>query len=337
MKKFFINLWNTLTGKNKTGGSNPPVYSGAIARNFAIEKAIEASVEKNIGNKTALLQHNASVQFWKNFFKAMAVAESGLNPTTRLVEQGLGKDAVTGQQNTSEGLTQMSYQDSKFHGCNFDWSVDKNKDPKDPTKTIFDVDNNISCAMIVLNKQLSQGKKLYSQYYWSVLNPERSGHARFLKALDLFESESGNDHPEAVDEITDKTPWMQIAIDEIGVKEYAGSKHNARIVEYHSVTSLKAKDDETAWCASFVSWCLEKAGIKSTKSAWARDYLNWGKKITTPVKGCIVVFDRGNGYGHVGFFIEEKNGFVKTLGGNQNNQVCYSNYNKSKVLGYRLP
>lgn len=133
------------------------------------------------------------------------------------------------------------------------------------------------------------------------------------------------------------TPWMEIAKAEIGQKEISGSKHNSRIVAYHAATTLKATDDETPWCSSFVSYCLEKAGIASTKNAWARSYLNWGKKIESPVKGCIVVFSRGADSGHVAFFEEDEGSQIKVLGGNQGNEVCYDTYPKSRLLGYRLP
>ena len=131
--------------------------------------------------------------------------------------------------------------------------------------------------------------------------------------------------------------WYAIAKTQLGVTEIAGSKHNQRIVEYHSFTTLKATDDETPWCSSFVSWCLEHAEIKSTKNAWARSYLEWGKKIEKPVEGCVVIFSRGSSSGHVAFYVGETLTTVKCLGGNQGNTVCIDEYPKWRVLGYRLP
>jgi len=133
------------------------------------------------------------------------------------------------------------------------------------------------------------------------------------------------------------TPWLDIAYKEMGEKEVSGSKHNDRILEYHSVTTLKATDDETPWCSSFVSWCLEKAGVQSTKNAWARSYMKWGKPISKPVKGCIAVFTRGNSSGHVAFFLEDNGLSISCLGGNQGNKVCISSYPKARLLGYRMP
>lgn len=132
-------------------------------------------------------------------------------------------------------------------------------------------------------------------------------------------------------------PWLELARKEIGTKEISGSKHNSRILEYHSATKLKATEDEVPWCSSFVSWCLEQSGIESTKNAWARSYLSWGQEIKTPAIGCIVVFSRGQGSGHVAFYLGESGSEIQCLGGNQGDKVCIASYPKSRVLGYRLP
>lgn len=135
-------------------------------------------------------------------------------------------------------------------------------------------------------------------------------------------------------------PHYRYAMSQIGVKEIAGRQHNPAIVGYaHSIGLTKINDDETAWCATFVGACLERCGIRSTRTAWARDYLNWGVKLDVPYTGCIVVFDRGGGYGHVGFFVRREGNRVLVLGGNQKNQVCYQWYDLSAfpLLGYRAP
>lgn len=133
--------------------------------------------------------------------------------------------------------------------------------------------------------------------------------------------------------------WYEIAKGELGTTEIAGPEHNPRIVEYQQATSLGASDDETPWCASFVNWCLQQAGIAGTNSAAARSFLNWGREIKTPVEGCIVVLKRGNSswQGHVGFYVGEIGDRVNLLGGNQGNKVSIKGYKKEDILGYRLP
>src|SRR5262249_2211434 len=133
-------------------------------------------------------------------------------------------------------------------------------------------------------------------------------------------------------------PWMPIALQEIGVKEYAGAADNPRIVEYLSSTNLGPSDqsnDETPWCSAFANWCVEKAGYEGTDSAWAKSWLTWGKNLTTPRRGCIAVFTRGDG-GHVGFYISQTSSVIKVLGGNQSDEVNISGRPASKLLGYRI-
>lgn len=130
--------------------------------------------------------------------------------------------------------------------------------------------------------------------------------------------------------------WLDIARGEIGTLEKSVGE-NKRIIEYHMVTTLKASTDEVPWCSSFVCWCLEKAGVESTRSAWARSFLNWGAKLDKPRSGCIVVFTRGTNSGHVGFYIGETKTTIKVLGGNQSNAVNISVYSKDRLLGYRWP
>lgn len=132
----------------------------------------------------------------------------------------------------------------------------------------------------------------------------------------------------------DKAFWFEIAQREmaIGVKEISGPQDNPRIVEYHQSTTLRATDDETAWCSAFVNWCIEQAGIKGTKSASSRSWLAWGQEITQPCRGCIVVCK-----GHVAFYYQEERGRILLLGGNQSNQVKISPYSKNKIISYRWP
>ncbi len=132
--------------------------------------------------------------------------------------------------------------------------------------------------------------------------------------------------------------WYAIAVKEIGVKEITGEKHNPRILEYHSTTSLKASTDEISWCAAFVNWCLKKANVRGTNLANARSFLTWGKSVTEPKKGDICVFWRGrvdSWQGHVGFYAGETSTHILVLGGNQGNEVCIKKYPKSQLLEFR--
>ncbi|TCL91809.1 uncharacterized protein (TIGR02594 family) [Rhizobium sp. PP-WC-2G-219] len=124
-----------------------------------------------------------------------------------------------------------------------------------------------------------------------------------------------------------------------GVKEVPGSGNNPRIVMYHATTKGGKAPDETAWCSSFVNYCVEQAGIKGTDSKWARSWHdeNWGHDVTAaPQVGDIVVFRRvGNGDngGHVTFFQSMTGTSITCLGGNQGDRVSISTYPKDGIKG----
>lgn len=124
----------------------------------------------------------------------------------------------------------------------------------------------------------------------------------------------------------DETPWLTVARGELGTNEIRGAQHSARVLDYHATTSLRARDDETAWCSSFVNWTMEQAGYRGTDSAAARSWSTWGQAVdrsTASVQpGDVIVFPRGNNpaLGHVGIVSAvHADGSVTVLGGNQSN------------------
>ena len=141
--------------------------------------------------------------------------------------------------------------------------------------------------------------------------------------------------------------WMAIAEKEKGVKEVPGVGVNPRVLEYlqaaTDLSRLAESRDETPWCSAFVNWCLKQAGYAGTNSAAARSWLDWGRAIEVPRRGCIVVFSRGPRFGHVGFYLSETETDIIVLGGNQDNpqtrisEVNERPYSKSRLLGYRIP
>lgn len=132
--------------------------------------------------------------------------------------------------------------------------------------------------------------------------------------------------------------WLSIARKELGVAEVPGVGNNERILEYHGVTTLRATADSVPWCSSFACWVIERAGYKSTRSAAARSWLQWGRAIDQPVEGCIVVLKRGAPpSGHVGFYVGGDANRVRLLGGNQGDRVSEAFFPRADVLGYRMP
>lgn len=169
------------------------------------------------------------------------------------------------------------------------------------------------------------------------------GDTMFCKWLkDLFKSkEQKENNPPPKYSRNERV--LAIAAKEIGVKEVPGKGNNPQIVNYHRYATVDNKngmDDSVPWCASFVAYCLEHAGMGSTNKKNARSYLAWGVSTKhNPMPGDIVVFWRGSrdGWmGHVGFLVEKKiNGDMYILGGNQNDQVNVKLFRPTQLLDIR--
>ena len=135
--------------------------------------------------------------------------------------------------------------------------------------------------------------------------------------------------------------WIEEALKYLGQHEkYGKGEHNEQIVKFWEMgkVDLDVSDDETPWCAAFVSAMLEEAGVKSARTGWARGYLKWGQKLGMPTNGAVVVFSRGPTAGHVGFVVgRDADGNIMVLGGNQGDEVSIKAFSRDRILGYRWP
>lgn len=134
---------------------------------------------------------------------------------------------------------------------------------------------------------------------------------------------------------------------QVGVKEIVGGKHNPIILDYfHKIGHKWVTTDEMAWCGAVVNWAAMESGCQMSNRLDAYSWLNIGQEVKNPVLGDVVVFWRGNYKGecirgtsimkcHVGLFVNEIEGKINTLGGNQNNEVNISPFPKERVLSYR--
>ncbi len=126
--------------------------------------------------------------FWAYFFQALAGAEAGLDPKTRVrhTEPAVAvKDGVTGRAVHSEGLLQLTYEDQERYGCDFDWERDRKLPPSDASRTILQPKNNLECGVKILTKQIIDGRKplLSSSGYWSTLRPGGASYRVFAKQM----------------------------------------------------------------------------------------------------------------------------------------------------------
>ncbi len=124
---------------------------------------------------------------------------------------------------------------------------------------------------------------------------------------------------------------FQTAIGEFGVREKAGKDdNNYRIVNYFKEVGYpEIKNDETAWCAAYVSWVLKENNVQ-VNLIKAYDFIKIGQHVSKPKVGDIVVFKN-----HVGFYVSHHNGIVNVLGGNQSNKVKISRFSTDKVEDIR--
>lgn len=139
---------------------------------------------------------------------------------------------------------------------------------------------NAEKALVNLNRDLKQ----------ETAKSEKKRDAAKLKAL----SEQIEEQQEIVKESDDR------------MREIEKIYNNEDIVKYLESTGLErdqARNDETAWCASYVNWCVKQAGFSGPKGAPAAEsWKNWGIELKEPRYGAITVVTRAQGKYHVGFF-----------------------------------
>lgn len=126
--------------------------------------------------------------FWAYFFQALSGAEAGLNATSNVQHtepQVAVVDGVSHHMVRSEGLLQLTYEDAKRYGCDFDWTTDKKLPQHDPDRTILQPENNLLCGVNILENQLVVQRRplLTKSSYWSTLRPSWPGNKVFLKQM----------------------------------------------------------------------------------------------------------------------------------------------------------
>jgi len=94
-------------------------------------------------------------------------------------------DGVSHRMVRASGLLQLTYEDSRRYGCDFDWKADKHLPPHDPRKTILQPDNNLLCGVSILENQVVDQKKpvMSTSSYWSTLRPGWPGNRVFLQQM----------------------------------------------------------------------------------------------------------------------------------------------------------
>jgi uncharacterized protein (TIGR02594 family) len=137
-------------------------------------------------------------------------------------------------------------------------------------------------------------------------------------------------------------PWLAWWLIEYSknIKEVPGNTHSERILEYHTHTTLKSTTDEIPWCSAAMCCCFDEIGLGSPRSAAARSWIGFGQKLKEFRLGAIAVFERGDPNsisGHVAIALNEDNGIVTVIGGNQSNSISITKFPKTKLIAYMWP
>jgi uncharacterized protein (TIGR02594 family) len=123
---------------------------------------------------------------------------------------------------------------------------------------------------------------------------------------------------------------------------------NPKVRAYFKYTRFPAKlvNKKTAWCAAALCAWLERAGIRSPRSARAADFRTYGAAVALAdaQPGDIVYFPPHNpdagGSGHITVFEAWETdalGKLLCLGGNQSNSVCVKTYGREGAEVRRPP
>ncbi len=135
--------------------------------------------------------------------------------------------------------------------------------------------------------------------------------------------------------LTSPNAIVYIARGELGKGEIGGDNKGRYVKEY-------TRGKEVAWCSGFVSWVVNRAGKNGNYLLQARSWLKaqGSKRVTFPSPGDLIIFDRGNGKGHVGIIEMVSAGRIVSIEGNVGNypskvkRVIYKLSHIKNLIGF---
>ncbi len=140
------------------------------------------------------------------------------------------------------------------------------------------------------------------------------------------------------------TLGIDIAEKYIGLEEV---KNNLQLRQFFQKNSrnvdIDINPETTSWCAAFINACERTVGNKGTGKLNAQSFNIYGTEISSDniQRGDILVFHfpfDSSWQGHVTYFdSKDASGNLNCLGGNQDNSVKYSIYDKQYLKHIRRP
>jgi uncharacterized protein (TIGR02594 family) len=111
-------------------------------------------------------------------------------------------------------------------------------------------------------------------------------------------------------------PWLATMRAITGTREYAGGSDNPVILQWARFIGQKYPEmrsycaqynhDAIAWCGLTVAYCMARNGIRpvfgkseNERFLWADAWRRFGVRLDKPKPGCVMVFTRNGGGGHV--------------------------------------
>jgi hypothetical protein len=163
-------LWEK---SNPKDGASWTSYALTVVKDYGSNLVAGTTDVTNFCPAYLSLNADQKMSFWVYLVSAVTKFESGYSPTNRFRESTMGTDPITKQQVWSEGLLQLSYQDSlNYKFCNeFDWSKDSLLAASDSKKTILDPYKNLKCGIRIMNQIMGSHHAIAygSGHYWSTL------------------------------------------------------------------------------------------------------------------------------------------------------------------------
>lgn len=142
-------------------------------------------------------------------------------------------------------------------------------------------------------------------------------------------------------------PWMPVLKGVMGVKETRGKKNNPVIMGWAKVIGGSVRKqfygDIVPWCGLIMGWTFVMVGCKIPKTPlWAKSWKNWGFGLLYPRVGCVGVFNRKGGGGHVAIIIgcttkTKGKGYYFVQGGNQSDKVSIMRIARKRCIAWRWP
>lgn len=154
-------------------------------------------------------------------------------------------------------------------------------------------------------------------------------HPLILARKDVVVTASGN-----------MPPWMVELVRLHGLHEIAGAVDHPWIKEAFRRCGLpNASDDKDAWCSAGLCRVFDDVGVKSPRTAGARNWLQWGIPLEQPRLGCVQVFKRVDpknpSAAHVNLYVADLGTRLAGEGCNQANAIGIDLHPRDDLLGWR--